>query len=350
MVGGWVSGGWWWVGRGGGGGEPYLCLHGLLPKRLGVLRGGLPLWGHLLPAVVQRLRPSEGMGGVRGQRIPSVVHPPLTTDISPICLIHQVRSGQLQPHPCQHPQPGSHPQVYLHPHHNPRPLPCRHPHPCNNLNPHPHPHLHAHSCPCLNPHPDPLFSFPSSSPSRTATSPHPDPRSPAHPHLQPHHRPHHHPLPRPKSPTPSPVMPPPSPSPPPPPRPQRHSPVVRLRPPHKQPVVHIAQRVGHVGLRLVMPPLAVHNEFVLVVAGAGRQPGRGIGWEEIRGEAGCASVGRSPLLDDTQCCHTVCAGHSTPQGGGGGQTSTGAARQRRGTKEMEPGPEGGGVTRAAGAP
>ncbi len=40
---------------------------------------------------------------------------------------------------------------------------------------------------------------------------------------------------------------------------------MRLRPPHKQPVVDVAERVGHERLRLVMPPLAIYNKFVLVV-------------------------------------------------------------------------------------
>jgi len=37
---------------------------------------------------------------------------------------------------------------------------------------------------------------------------------------------------------------------------------------HEQPVVDVAQGVGHEGLRLVMPPLAVNDELVLVVPAA----------------------------------------------------------------------------------
>ena len=38
-----------------------------------------------------------------------------------------------------------------------------------------------------------------------------------------------------------------------------------LWPPHKQPVVDVAEGVRHERLRLIMPPLAVHDELVLVV-------------------------------------------------------------------------------------
>lgn len=38
-----------------------------------------------------------------------------------------------------------------------------------------------------------------------------------------------------------------------------------VSPPDKKPVVDIAQRVGHEGLTLIMPPLSINNKFVLVV-------------------------------------------------------------------------------------
>lgn len=39
-----------------------------------------------------------------------------------------------------------------------------------------------------------------------------------------------------------------------------------LRPPYKKPIVDIAEGVWHEGLGFIMTPLAIHNEFVLVVA------------------------------------------------------------------------------------
>ena len=36
-------------------------------------------------------------------------------------------------------------------------------------------------------------------------------------------------------------------------------------PPHEEPVVHVAQGIRHEGLRLIVPPLPVHDELVLVV-------------------------------------------------------------------------------------
>lgn len=39
-----------------------------------------------------------------------------------------------------------------------------------------------------------------------------------------------------------------------------------LRPAYEEPVVDIAERVWHEGLRFIMAPLAIHDEFVLVVA------------------------------------------------------------------------------------
>jgi hypothetical protein len=47
-----------------------------------------------------------------------------------------------------------------------------------------------------------------------------------------------------------------------------------LRFPHKQPVINVAQRVRHEGLAFIVAPLAINNEFVLVVAaGGGQQTG-----------------------------------------------------------------------------
>ena len=40
---------------------------------------------------------------------------------------------------------------------------------------------------------------------------------------------------------------------------------LRLWSPHEQPVVDIAQRVGHEGLRLIVAPLPINNELILVV-------------------------------------------------------------------------------------
>lgn len=58
---------------------------------------------------------------------------------------------------------------------------------------------------------------------------------------------------------------------------------------HKQPVVDIAQRVGHEGLALVVPPLAIHNELILVVAAA-EQAG-GVGRQHAVGSAGSSWPG-----------------------------------------------------------
>lgn len=38
-----------------------------------------------------------------------------------------------------------------------------------------------------------------------------------------------------------------------------------FRPPDKQPIVDVAQRIRHVRLALIVPPGAVHNELVLMV-------------------------------------------------------------------------------------
>lgn len=62
-------------------------------------------------------------------------------------------------------------------------------------------------------------------------------------------------------------------------------------PPTHPPVVHVAERVWHVGLALVVPPLAIHNEFVLVVAAAG---GRGPGQQQVGRQAGSRWAGLQP--------------------------------------------------------
>ncbi len=43
------------------------------------------------------------------------------------------------------------------------------------------------------------------------------------------------------------------------------SPQTRVYPPHEQPVVDIAQGVRHEGRSFIVPPLAIHNELILMV-------------------------------------------------------------------------------------
>lgn len=63
---------------------------------------------------------------------------------------------------------------------------------------------------------------------------------------------------------------------------------------HKQPVVHIPQRIRHERLALVVPPLAINNELVLVIP-ASKARGQGL-WRRVCGPCQCRA--RAGMLQD----------------------------------------------------
>ena len=68
--------------------------------------------------------------------------------------------------------------------------------------------------------------------------------------------------------------------------------LLRLHSPHKQPVVDIAQRVRHVWLRLIVPPLAIDYEFVLMVPAGSWVRG------QVTLRCSCAFTGFLPIAQE----------------------------------------------------